>query len=386
MVVRGQDIAQPVGGPRPACQFSISSDGDFLLVPVIIDGVTYQMVLDTGSTRTTYDASLRKHLGRPKRSGTAVVSSGIKKVEIFDAPVARLGSISLKTSAEVVCTDFGDLQQMTGYKIDGILGMDNLESLVVDIDFDREKIFFYKGTGPSHGEPIKIRYRSGLPCVSVDVGRDESREFVIDTGSSNFCAGSIPAKEFDVLAARGVMRESIGVLAVDLGGSQHVRRGVMDNLTIGPFTHKNLEFNVSRGSMDGFLGIAFWKRYNMILDFTKNTMYLMRSKQFNNDNEYNITGIVLRKRDGLYVIDSVAAGSVAERVGVKRGDVLLRVDGKDATPIRAHALKLLICASGQRRRLALQRGAHQFEVSLELRRSKPEKATSEHGREKTDSK
>ena len=81
------------------------------------------------------------------------------------------------------------------------------------------------------------------------------------------------------------------------------------------------------------MGLRFWRRYNLVLDFPRETIYLRKSRWFQKENG-DLSGITFMREKGVTVIDKISEGSPASDAGLRMGDVLLKIAGKDAAHTR----------------------------------------------------
>src|SRR5438045_6490262 len=72
-------------GPKPAdhaplvlSEFNVARDGDFLFLPVTLQGKKYLFLIDTGATWNVYDRSLP--LGKPKGEVVVEAADGLVKL------------------------------------------------------------------------------------------------------------------------------------------------------------------------------------------------------------------------------------------------------------------------------------------------------------------
>ncbi len=164
-----EEVSNECTGQNVLAEFDFTK-GDFgIFLPVKFKNKEYLFVLDTGSSHTVFDISFRDALGKVKRVDKGMTTKGAMSFEIFDAPKAFLGPLSMQNCGEVVCIDFNMLTMIAGKKISGIIGMDFLKKSVVQIDFDRSKLLFLKTTGDNNshwGTLLPITYNSvGMPQI-----------------------------------------------------------------------------------------------------------------------------------------------------------------------------------------------------------------------------
>jgi hypothetical protein len=82
-----------------------------------------------------FDISLRDKLREPKGTAKVKTPSGIIECEIFDAPRAFLGPLSLKGSVGIA--DHEQISSALERKRHGTIGMNFLKDYCVQIDFDK---------------------------------------------------------------------------------------------------------------------------------------------------------------------------------------------------------------------------------------------------------
>jgi len=154
---------------KTIAEFKITKNRGPILLPVTFIEKDLLFILDTGSSLTVYDTSLRHELGKVKRIEKALTHGGLIKTEIFDAPDAFLGPLNLKDSNEVSCLDLKMLSLIEGRKISGIIGLNFLKRYVIQIDFDQGTLLFLEPLGEQHPEwgiELPLRYDTkGWPQI-----------------------------------------------------------------------------------------------------------------------------------------------------------------------------------------------------------------------------
>ena len=202
-----------------------------LTVPVRIKGKNYAFIVDTGSSITVYDSSMRRLLGEPIDVQTAHTGAGTTQFETFHAPEAFLGAIGLPTDGPVGCSDLASVRQAvktsTGEDIYGLLGMDVLRKLVVQLDFDAGNLAILepgKSQSKEWGEALPLQFQGkGVPTVRVMLPDGTAARFIIDTGDASM--GDLRGEIFQELSDAGHLK--IGgetSFATGSGGAQHVRK------------------------------------------------------------------------------------------------------------------------------------------------------------------
>ena len=101
------NAAEPAAtAPKAAVRESFTIDPDDLavLVPVRVGDKDYRFMLDTGASGSTFDVSLRSHLGPRVGSVSVQDAFGRANDDLYSPPKARVGSLPL-TKEPVLCHD-----------------------------------------------------------------------------------------------------------------------------------------------------------------------------------------------------------------------------------------------------------------------------------------
>src|SRR5690242_12582075 len=98
--------AAPPRQKPPIAEFDVSSDGDFLLVPVTIDQHEYPFLLSTGLSTTMVDETLRKKFDLHKLEEPAGTQRGSSRRDRYGGLHANLGNIRLEFPEGVEAGDY----------------------------------------------------------------------------------------------------------------------------------------------------------------------------------------------------------------------------------------------------------------------------------------
>jgi predicted aspartyl protease len=309
-------------------QFEIPKDAEVILLPVTFRQEQYMFMLDTGTTVTCFDNSLKHELGEVKRTGKAMTAAGPMVIETFAAPEAFLGPLNLKDSGEVACTDHSMLSLIDGEDIRGVIGMNFLKDYVVRIDFDECTLSFLHSLPDQDAEwpePLEIRYDSlASPHIVARLDDNTEVDFLIDTGVN--ATGFLASEVFEELVANSKLKTSETLAATPVGVMRDTDARI-EKLSVGPLEYRNLIFG--RGPLSA-LGLTFWGRHAITFDFPNSKVYLEKGKAFNRIDEVDMSGLHLLRVEGQTTVYSVDEDSPAQKAGITAGDVILNVNNKDA--------------------------------------------------------
>lgn len=270
------DAAVPDGTVLAAFEVPISDSPSLLIVPVEIEDRRYPFVIDTGSSLTLYDRSLKSLLGEPVESLPARTGSGRTTVDIHSAPEARLGPLPLDTGGRVGCMDLRPVRDAiydaTGRDIAGIIGMDFLRRQILRIECARGQVELLDAASeprPEWGTALPIEYwGKGVPAVAAILPDGQSASFLLDTGDASI--GDLQEELFDRLAEQGALARAGEVVCATGSGFRTAPEGVLDRFGLGPFQDERLRFY--RSHWNG-LGIGYLARYTVTFDFPRDRVY-----------------------------------------------------------------------------------------------------------------
>src|SRR5438045_1360969 len=92
--------------PRQIAEFDVAPDGDFILLPVVINQREYPFLVSTGLVTTVIDNALRKKLELTKLEPNGRAGRGGAGRERFAGLSAALGNIPLEFPEGVEAGDF----------------------------------------------------------------------------------------------------------------------------------------------------------------------------------------------------------------------------------------------------------------------------------------
>jgi len=108
-------------------------------------------------------------------------------------------------------------------------------------------------------------------------------------------------------------------------------------MSLGPYEWDDPVVTVSHATEGAFaseefagnVGNRILERFRVTLDYERRQVYLEPGKHYGDRDHLTRAGLLLTKRDGKVGVESVLANSPAERAGLKPGDQVLVVDGRD---------------------------------------------------------
>lgn len=317
--------------------FDPQSTGIFL--PVQIGEKECNFLFDTGASFVVLDKSLEPLLGEPLSLPEVQARTGIKlasgrittpngeiALKMYRSIPMRLGKMQIANRFPYILADLQSLWPFSGVKFCGILGVSFLHQFRWEIDFKRGAIKGYIGAEPYMGSftaRVPLFWSEGqIPQVTVDLhGRVVA--FDIDTGDNG--SGRVQHENFLYLKEIGqVLRshEQEVITVSELSSNEEFR---LEYLRFADTVYPNIVLQESRQNA---LGLAFFKRHNVVLDFPFNMLYLQHHKDYELEQERDKSGVRIILEDGQLKIYSIKPmpGAIVE--GLEKSDIIISINGK----------------------------------------------------------
>jgi hypothetical protein len=254
-----------------------------------------------------------------------------------------------------------------------------LKHFVVAIDYDRMEItlippdrFVYEGKGIELPMKALLPGAWGIPAVlEFTGGRRVALDLMMDLGYGD-ALEVVEGGPNDLRAPDKAIEGSLGF------GAQGETRGHFGRLAaieIGRYTVKGpiagfvaAEDSAST-SHEAMVGMEVFSRFNLVLDYPHQRLYLEPSRRFADPCEYNMSGVEMTKAGGdTLTIKTIHPGSPASRAGLRVGDKVLTINEKPAAGYDIWELRPLFTRQGETVRLVVVREGREKRVPLRLRR------------------
>lgn len=327
-----------------------------IFLPVTINELPYNFLIDTGATFTILDSSFKPLLGKAQTKTQAETSTGQSDVLFYKPVDIYAEDQNLTTNHQFIVWDLTLLTKVIGTEFQGIIGMAILYKHVWDFNFDEQTLIMrsqsLKGADESGFERVKITLSiHGIPAIPVEVGNQKT-DFIIDTGDNGF--GRLQPELIDSLINQNLI-ESVAIdTTTSLSGIAEIRRIRAKEITIGTNTYKNV---VMMESLQNALGLGFLKRHHVIMDFPNKEFYFKKGIGVFQPDREDKSGLKLLSHNEKIIVALVDERGPAAKAGVKKGDVIVSINESDVT--RTDLLKV---------RDALK-GTDGEEISIDISRS-----------------
>jgi hypothetical protein len=372
--------AAPPSDKKVLERFAVHGDGDWLIVPVTIEGKTYPFVLDTGCTCSIFDTSFRSLMGPRMDSRDLQGVHARVVIDFYKPPQAYIGKLPFPRDGLVGMRDLSQFRAVSGHDIRGFLGLDFLFKYVIDIDFDTGTLTFQKRVLHKKGYPLRIFVRAPEGSVNVEAnigGRGRPELFIVDTGMLGLVSLDVRANLFKKLKGNGSIKEAGQCRSLSIGHEGEHGIGRLDELVAGPFRHRQL---MAAPALQNRLSVGFLSRYHVTFDFPGSRIYLQKGKRFYEPDKRNRSGLIILRPDSDTIVAAVRPGSPGDKEGVKAGDIVVSIDELDAQRTRLFTLYQRLFGPGKTLPIVVKRGSEVLKLSLKLEGEGEPVVQSEHER------
>ena len=360
---------------RPLYEHDFNTQTTGLFLPVEIDGKECKFLFDTGASFVVLDKSFRHLLSTPltakqvqARTGlqfggdSIITPNGEIKLEMFKAVSLKLGRLQVKNRYPYILADLQSLWPFSGEKFCGILGTSFLHQFRWEIDFQRGKVRAYFGDEPYMGSftsraPI-FWSAARIPQVKVTF-RGQNIAFDIDVGDNG--SGRIIKENMKSLQRAGLITKTHSQKVVTVSSFSSSEEFRLKKFRFANVLYPDI---VMQTSKQNALGLAFFRRHNVVFDFPFNMLYLEHHQDYAAFQELDKSGIRVILQDNKLIVFSTKSLKKAVVKGIRVGDEILTANGKKVSLFQMR--KLLREKRGTRIFLEMRRedGVHKASIVL----------------------
>ena len=372
----------------------------FIIVKLWLQGVIpLRMILDTGAQNTIlFDKEIAEILGIKFERKISIIGSDLDSV--LEASISRRVMTELTgchpVRRDLIVLEDNDLllDVKLGTEVNGIIGGGYFPNLVMEIDYKKKRVIFTHPnsfTPPKissrnksknsihnryHKYPLNVKNQKPYIKAEVSVSRDHRSilNLLLDTGAS--LPFLVHANTDTTIQLPDKMM--IGKVGYGLTGEILGFRGKSNHLTMGDIAFNNIVtsfqdledeqlINVER---NGIIGNILLERFKVILDYTRQDLYLKPVKKFDREFAFDKSGMttlaVGPDLDQFYIV-SVIKGAPADKAGILPGDLIVKINGKKSKRLTLDKLnKILSRKPGKQVRITLKRGDQEIKKKFEL--------------------
>lgn len=354
----------------------------------LADGSMHDFLFDTGASVSVIDSAFAAERGLRTEGFMQAAGAGASGSASF----ARLPELTLTgehgDGITVRNLKVGVLSVSPSFapyfwrEVPGVIGYDVISRFVVTVDYDRGLLTLrdpaaggYEGEEP----PLRMVMNGTVPAVMARVAGHEGL-FRLDLGSSSTVDLHTPFVREHGLTAR--LRHPMHIVGTGFGGEFASTLGRLDRMEVGRHGWDDpmvtcaeaVEGAFASEDFAGNIGNRLLERFRVTLDYERRQVVLEPGARIAQRDRFTQAGVQLvRGADGHVVVRSVLPDSPARKAGLREGDRVLRIDGRDVAEWDAGSVEKRLEESrpGTRVTLDVQRDGRDQRVRVQLREVLP---------------
>lgn len=371
---------------------------NLIFIPVTLNGVQLTFLLDTGVSETLLFSLENKEVNfndveKMTFSGLGenIDVQGLKSIN--NKVIAGKQFTDDRHTVYIILNEDFNFSSHVGIPVNGILGYYFFKNHPVEIDYASRKITVYGDQKDVQRKarkyspfPITLEYNKPYVMANVQMnGEKENSKLLVDLGNSD-AVWLFPSLIKDFVYNRPNIEDFLGR---GFNGDIYGKRSRIKNFFMGdfrfekPVTAMPDEYSIQNVNMakdrKGSVGSEIMKRFSVLFDYQNKKMYLKKNRFFSDPFLFNMSGLDFmhegsvwvnefvqvenpvnntEKKDDIPVVSNafqykmvmkpifavagVRKDSPAFKAGIKKGDVLVSVNGTENTKLTLQKLNDLM--------------------------------------------
>ncbi len=310
---------------------------DHIYIEVDIEGQKGLWILDCGASASVVSLEYAQELGLDLQG--SLTGQGVGGT--VDVTFTTLPPFSLKglefAEQKVVALEIQDfMKRLSRMEVCGILGYDFLSRFVTRIDYANERISFYLPDSfeyQGEGEIIDSPLENNMFTVPMSVDDKYSGMWRLDVGATGLSFHYYFAEDNGLLEIEGIESVAFGA-----DGEISDRRALFGFVRIEDFVVEDLVISIPNepgiGAFAdkryvGNLGNSVLKHFVLYLDYQNQRIILEKGDDYGRNFPRDKSGLALWDTEEGVEIFFISPGTPSDRAGIKKGDLILAIDGKD---------------------------------------------------------
>ena len=388
-LIFSQSGFQFLGNNRDEVQIRFKLINNLIVIPLEINKRKLSFILDTGVNKTIL-FNLSQTDSIRLNNIEKIELKGLGDGEAVEALLSKKNSLKIKSllsyneSIYVLLKDKFDLSSKMGITINGIIGYDLLKNFIVKIDYKSKRISFYNPKTYRYKkcrccETLPLQFYRKKPYIDVMVQLDTigtkttPLKMLIDSGGSD----AMWLFEYTKENIQTPNRYFKDILGDGLSGTVYGNRSRVPKIAIGRFAIKEptVSFLDTLSTVNarhfkqrnGSIGGTILKRFKIWIDYPNKKITLKKNGSFRGGFNYNMSGLdviysgkqLVKEKNEVFVnnpyaqqndrndnftialvtsysykfkpaykINKVLSNSNAAKVGLQKGDVLIKLNGE----------------------------------------------------------
>lgn len=344
-------------------------------------GPEHDFLFDTGASVSVLDSTFAARNGIATEGRMQAAGAGASGSAAF----AKLGSLAVR-APDGDGVELRDLRvavlsvnpMFAPYfwrEMAGIIGYDFISRFVVTIDFDRAVLVLrdpktYRHAGSD--APLPMVMNGVVPALHGTLDGRYEGLFRLDVGSSSTVDLHAPFAKRHGIEKK--LRDPRTVSGAGFGGHFTSTLGRARSMAFGPYRWTDPMVSVSHATEGAFaseefagnVGNRILERFRVTLDYDRRHVWLEPGARYRERDSFTRAGVLLVREDGRVSARSVLPGSPAARAGLREGDEVAGIDGRDVDAWTLREIEELFERGATGRRVSLAVVRDGAPVGLEM--------------------
>lgn len=315
---------------------------------VVFDSIKGNYLFDTGADYLYHDKFFYYNNGFKNKIYKATMGAGAgTKQEIIDVVYDTTKFVWQNRNFSAVRTPILNFKSMLGDYADGIIGYRFFNDSILLVNYEKKYVSIHQNldsielslynkipltkNGNRLYLPLKIRINNSLFIEG---------DFLLDLGSGGTITITSAAADKHEFDDKINYKIPYYTKYGGVGGESSSFNFNADSVWIGEFLFGDVKMNYSAnksgflagGNHIGIIGNSILDRFDIIIDFINNDLYLKPNANYNNDFLFVKYGCSLVKRDktlGCWTVSGLYKDSNAEKSGLKIDDTIVKINDID---------------------------------------------------------
>jgi hypothetical protein len=298
----------------------------------------FHFILDTGAGGFAIVDEVAERLGLRVEDAGQESGVGEKQVRTGGTQIARvqLGDLRFEDLEATVFPDLGSGNVFGKQPVDGVVGLDVFQQVVVKHDYIHKILTFtlpdkfnYRGSGVI----VHFERPRQIPVVGAELDGVRGK-FGVDTGARSSLLAYGPFVDQNKLKEKYDAKLE-GVTGWGIGGPVRSLLARANELRMGEVVVHDLVIRLSTqktglttsADMAGLIGPDVLSQFDLTVDYPHNRLIFEKNEHYGRRDSYDRAGMWMGQDGERFTVVDVIAGGPADQAGIKQGESLLAIDG-----------------------------------------------------------
>ncbi len=325
-ITKAKDSSYTIG-PLTNQEFAFDIINNRIVIPVLIQGRSYNFLFDTGASLVIDSELLNEleyeNIARIKaidsnQKGESLKYIKLSEIKCFETSFKDQGAIVMDLSKPI---------RNSCINISGIFGASVMKDLIWQINFERQTIRVSNSIENLEVDSnhIKLPFEenpSHSPIIEVYINGNKEN-LIIDTGSGT--SFSFPKLSIDFNSTDEVLT-AFGKFSGVYGDSSDTVHYLSKAIELNPSTRGNWQgvIEVRNSLKDGLIGFGFLKDYLVTIDWINQYVYFKRINH--SKPSWATYGFNIVKSGQNIIVSKVYKNLLAYEMGIRVGDIINEID------------------------------------------------------------